>query len=107
MIYYECIQGKTSRRYRLIGLTDWNKNFQLPTPNDLRPIITREEDFRRLDIEELNLFGVAYIDCDEEGPRERIYKKKGKTRMLRTHVVVGVKSAVGDENWVDIGLLKQ
>ena len=55
-----------------------------------------------------SIFGIAYKDDEELGPRKRIYKvrKRGKDMTPHIDVIIGL-TIDSDDPWVDLSALKE
>ena len=99
-------------RYRIMALSEWKrKGREYPkgrAAQELPQVLCDEED--EIEVPEggqLPVFAIAYIDHEELGPIQRIYRTQvGETqKFLKTHVIIGV--SLNDQDiWVDISLLR-
>ena len=93
-------------RYRLIGYSEWKKLFgQIPNEGLLLPIIGSKEE---IPTGTSSIFGIAYKDEEELGPRKIIYRvrKRGKDTTPRTDVIIGL-TIDSEDYWVDLSALKE
>ena len=92
--------------YRLMGHSEWKKLFgQIANEGLQLPIIGSKEE---IPTGTSSIFGIAYKDVEEQGPRKRIYKlrKRGKDTTPRTDVIIGFTIDTEDY-WVDLSALKE